>query len=145
VPNALSSATPIRRLQAALALALLLVLAWGALAPLSYPTRERILDLSAGRAPVQVRLTLGVRDVLLLKNRGRSAHVFGAVRVAPGHAVGLPFEQAGVFTYACDAAPDGRVVVRVDPYPDPGWERLAWRADAFADALRATPHQRPAP
>lgn len=137
--------TLVRRLQWLVAGVLLLVLAWAALAPLRYPSRELELDLSRGaRVPATLRLTLGVRDVLLLRNRDRAAHVFGQVRVAPGHAFRLPFEeQVGAFTFACDTAPGEQVVVRVGPYPDPGWERLTWRLQALADAVRRTPSRRP--
>ena len=129
----------VRRAQLALAAFVLVLLAWAALAPLRYPTRELGLDFtrSAG-VPAELRLTLGVRDVLLLRNRDRTPHVFGQVRVAPGHVFRLPFEQAGVFPYACDAALRQQVAVRVVPYPDPGWERLAWRLRALAEAVRMT-------
>jgi hypothetical protein len=69
--------------------------------------------------------------------------VFGQVRVAPGHVFRLPFEQAGAFAYACDTAPGQQVVVRVAPYPDPGGERLTWRLQALADAVRGMTRQRP--
>jgi hypothetical protein len=101
----------------------------------------------AARVPVQVRaevrLTLGVRDVLLLRNRDLAPHVFGQVLVLPGHAVRLPFEQAGDFPFACDVAPGSRVMVRVQPQPDPGWARLRWRLGALAEAVRDLPLQGP--
>lgn len=129
----------------------LAILAWAALAPLRYPTRERLLEFPngtaalAGRGPVPstLELTLGVRDVLLLRNHDVAPHVFGQVLVLPGHEFRLPFEQAGAFAYACDAAPGARVVVRVGPHPDPGWARLRWRLRAFVDAVRTLPLQGP--
>ena len=133
-----------RRLQRSGAAVLLAALAWGALAPLHYPTRDLEVGLgSARRTPAELRLALGVRDVLLLRNRDRKPHVFGQVQVAPGHAFRLPFDQAGTSAFACDTASGGQVVVRVDPYPDPGWERLAWRLRALADAVRTTAPRRP--
>jgi hypothetical protein len=135
----------VRRLQLALAAILLALLAWAALAPLRYPTRELGLDFARGgaRVPGQLWLTLGVRDVLLLRNRDLAPHVFGQVRVLPGREFRLPFEQAGAFPFACDLAPGARVLVRVLEQPDPGWARLRWRLRTLADAVRALPVQAP--
>jgi hypothetical protein len=135
------------RLQLALAAILLAVLAWAALAPLHYPTRELGFDFPPApgrvRVPGQVWLTLGVRDVLLLRNRDLAPHVFGQVRVLPGRAFRLPFEQAGDFPFACDLAPGARVLVRVLEQPDPGWARLRWRLRALFETVRTLPLQGP--
>lgn len=140
----------VRRLQLALAGLLLAVLAWAALAPLRYPTRELGFDFppaavgsGAVRVPGQVRLTLGVRDVLLLRNRDRTPHVFGPLRVLPGRTFRLPFEQAGEYPFACDLAPGASVLVRVLDQPDPGWRRLRWRLLALFDAIRNLPLEGP--
>jgi hypothetical protein len=148
-----SSSLP-RRLQWALGAALCAATLWAAVAPLHYPTREQLLEFPSGAAavrgqagsapvPAEVRLTLGVRDVLLLKNRDVTPHVFGQVLVLPGRAMRLPFEQEGDFPFACDVAPASKVLVRVLPQPDPGWPRLRWRLAALADAIRHLPLQGP--
>jgi hypothetical protein len=90
-----------------------------------------------------VRLTLGVRDVLLLHNRDIAPHVFGQVLVLPGHVFRLPFEQAGDYVYACDAAPGHAVTVRVGNHPDPGWARLGWRLRVLVEAVRTLPIEAP--
>lgn len=139
----------LRRLQWALAAILGAVLLWAALAPLRYPTRElpfefaRGLDSAAAPVAAEVRLTLGVRDVLLLRNRDRVPHVFGQLLVLPGHELRLPFEQAGDYPFACDAAPSSTVTVRVQSRPDPGWRRLRWRTAALLEAMRTLPLQGP--
>lgn len=142
----------IRRVQLALAAVLLAVLVWAALAPLRYPTRELGFDFPRTapspqpgrvRVPGQVWLTLGVRDVLLLRNRDAAPHVFGQVRVLPGREFRLPFEQAGEFPFACDLAPGARVLVRVLEQPDPGWARLRWRLRTLFDTVRTLPLQAP--
>jgi hypothetical protein len=144
----------LRRLQWTLAALVCAVLLWAALAPLHYPTRERPLEFPHGAAvlrgpagaalvPAEVRLTLGVRDVLLLRNRDVTPHVFGQVLVLPGHVVRLPFEQAGEYPFACDLAPATKVLVRVLEQPDPGWARLRWRLGALVDAVRTLPLQGP--
>jgi hypothetical protein len=148
------SVSPLRRLQWTLAAILCAARLWMAVAPLHYPTRERLLEFPHGAAvlrnraepvlvPAEVRLTLGVRDVLLLRNRDVVPHVFGQVLVLPGRTVRLPFEQTGDFPYACDLAPASKVTVRVLPQPDPGWTRLRWRLAALVDAIRDLPMQGP--
>jgi hypothetical protein len=140
----------LHRLQWTLAAVLFAALLVAAIAPLHYPTRERLLEFPHGAAvlrgragaaavPAEVRLTLGVSDVLLLRNRDLAPHVFGQVLVLPGHVARLPFEQAGDYPFACDVAPDSRVTVRVLPQPDPGWARLRWRLGALRDAIRDMP------
>lgn len=145
----------LRRLRWTLAAVLALALLWAALAPLGYPTRERLLEFPRGAAvlrgsaaannlvPGELRLTLGVRDVLLLRNRDLVPHVFGQVLVLPGHDFLLPFEQAGNFPFACDAAPHASVMVHVLPEPDPGWRRLRWRVQALFEAVRELPLEGP--
>jgi hypothetical protein len=137
----------LRRLQYAGGAVVLALLLWAALAPLHYPTRERLFEFPYGAAAAgvaaEVRLTLGVRDVLLLRNRDVAPHVFGQLRVLPGHLVRLPFEQEGSYPFACDVAPGARVRVEVLAAPDPGWERLSWRLRLLLDGVRELPLQGP--
>ena len=143
----------LRRHQLACALigAFLLALLWGALAPLRTPSQERSFTFpapapmtspSAGRAlalPREIRLTLGVQDVLLLRNLDRQPHVFGPLQLLPGQEFRLPFEQAGAYAYACPDVTGGTLTVRVVRLPDPGSERLRWRLQALIQALRTLP------
>lgn len=138
------------RLACMLAAALLLALLWGALAPLRDPSHERVF-VFPGQAvkpgeprrqlalPRELRLTLGVQDVLLLRNLDRVPHIFGPVQLPPGQEFRLPFEQAGDYVFACPAVAGGQMLIRVVPLPDPGWERLAWRFGALVQALRTLP------
>ncbi|KQQ87750.1 hypothetical protein [Massilia sp. Leaf139] len=143
------------RLPSLLAGALLLVLLWGALAPLRTPSQERSFtfpaqargaDPAAARAlalPREIRLTLGVQDVLLLRNRDRQPHVFGPLHLLPGQEFRLPFEEAGSFAYACPDVAGGTLLVRVVRLPDPGWDRLRWRLEALIQTLRTLPLKAP--
>jgi hypothetical protein len=144
----------LQRVRWGVGLAIVATLLWAALAPLRYPTRERTFVFPQGAAiqrgadgqgavPAEVRLTLGVRDVLLLRNRDAAPHVFGQVLVLPGHVFRLPFEQAGDYVYACDVAPGHAVTVRVANHPDPGWARLGWRLRVLAEAVRTLPIEGP--
>lgn len=127
----------------------LLALLYGALAPLRTPSQERGFTFPAPPAsmaerrapplPREVRLTLGVQDVLLLRNLDRKPHVFGPLQLLPGQEFRLPFESVGSFAYACPDVAGGTLLVRVVRLPDPGWDRLRWRLQALASGLRAFP------
>jgi hypothetical protein len=131
-----------------LAACLVLTLAWAALAPLRYASRELLFEIPGGTAarrtagdqaeivPPRVRLTLGVRDVLLLRNSDSVAQRFGPVLILPGREFRLPFEQASEYQIACSAQASGQMTVSVVAMPDPGWDRLRWRLDALSHAIR---------
>jgi hypothetical protein len=132
--------------------ALLLTLLWGALAPLRTPSHERSFTFPAAGVPAPgtsaqramalpraIRLTLGVQDVLLLRNRDRRPHVFGPLQLLPGQEFRLPFEQAGSYAVACPDVAGGTLTVQVVGLPDPGWDRLRWRLEALVQGLRTLP------
>jgi hypothetical protein len=137
---------------AGLAAGLALGLVWGALAPLGGGSHELLLEVPRGalgstgaglQVPAEIRLTRGVRDVLLLRNRDSAALAFGPVDVGPGREFRLPFEEEGEFVFACPAVAGGSVRVRVLASPDPGWERLRWRLDNLVQAVRYLPLRAP--
>jgi hypothetical protein len=141
-----------RRVDVLLAAALALVLLWAALAPLGAGSRERTVAIAPGTSallaaggrddlPSAITLTLGVDDVLLLKNGDSVAQQFGPVLLAPGEQFRLPFEQAGDYPIAGSAWANHRLTVKVVEWPAPGWERLSWRAAALAHTLRYLPKQ----
>ncbi|GAB3398520.1 hypothetical protein NX774_18540 [Massilia agilis] len=131
--------------------ALLALLLWGAFAPLAGASREQPFEIPAGTyerrmrgepveiLPQLVTLTLGVQDVLLLRNRDKVPQVFGPVLVMPGQEFRLPFEQAGDYQFNCSAHASGQMTVRVVEQPDPGWDRLRWRARKLVHELRYLP------
>ena len=126
--------------------ALLLALLWAALAPLETGSRMRLLEIPAGGAaalPAAITLTLGVQDVLLLRNRDRVPLRFGPVSLAPGEELRLPFEAAGVYPVAASAWSGRSLTVTVVEWPSPGWERIEWRLGALGDAVRSMPVVQP--
>jgi hypothetical protein len=137
--------------QLTLLAAVLVPLLWGALAPLRYDSRELLFEIPNGahqrrargeemrNLPASLQLTLGVQDVLLLRNRDNVPQVFGAVRVMPGKEFSLPFEQAGDYDFHCSAQAGGQMTVHVVDQPGPGWERLRWRADKLVHEMRYLP------
>jgi hypothetical protein len=116
---------------------------WAMYAPLSTPTsagsREQLFEIPAGtyarRAagdkvevlPTAIRLTLGVKDVLVLKNLDNVPQTFGPVLIMPGQSFRMPFGVAGDVQFECAAHASGQMRIVVDPAPDAGWRRLVWR------------------
>ena len=125
---------------AVVVLALLAGLAWAALAPIHAATRDEPFEIPQGTwarrmagnkveiLPATLRLTLGVHDVLLLRNLDDVPQVFGPTVIMPGQSFRLPFEVASTYSFACTAHANGQMNVVVDSHPAPGWERLRWRA-----------------
>ena len=93
--------------------------------------------------PSEIRLTRGVRDVLLLRNDSPVPVVFGPLKIAPGSALRLPFDDTGLYTYACPPVLGKAVRVRVVDAPDPGWGRLRWRLDNLRQWVRYLPLRAP--
>jgi hypothetical protein len=137
--------------QLTLPAAALVLLLWSALAPLRYDSRELLFEIPRGthqrRAqgeetrsmPASLVLTLGVQDVLLLRNRDDVPQAFGAMLVMPGKDFSLPFEQAGDYEFNCSAQAGGQMTVHVVEQPGPGWDRLRWRARKLVHDLRYLP------
>ena len=135
---------PLTALAGLCGLALLL----GMLAPLRGGSHELLLAFpsTAGgelALPAEIRLTRGVRDVLLLRNDGRAPVVFGPLKIGPGRELRLPFGEAGLYTYACPPVAGKVVRVRVVDAPDPGWGRLRWRLDDLHQRVRYLPLRSP--
>jgi hypothetical protein len=122
-----------------LALLLVVALAWAAFAPIATASREELFEIPRGTSarrmageeleilPRTISLTLGVTDVLVLRNRDDVPHVFGPALIMPGQSFSLPFGAASTYSFQCTAHADGQLSVIVEPAPDPGWRRLRWR------------------
>ena len=133
---------------AALGLLIVAALAWAALAPLDTDSRDALFEIPAGTyarrmatgtagddkieiLPDTIRLTLGLKDTLLLKNLDEVPQVFGPVVIMPGQSFRLPFEVASTYSFACTAHASGQMSVIVEPHPAPGWPTLQWRVQQF--------------
>jgi len=125
---------------AVLAIAALWATLWAMYAPIPASSREQLFEIPAGtyarRAagdkveilPTSIRLTLGVKDILVLKNLDNVPQTFGPVLIMPGQSFRMPFGVAGDVQFECTAHASGQMRIIVDPAPDAGWRRLAWRA-----------------
>jgi hypothetical protein len=113
--------------------------AWAAFAPLQAATRDQLFEIPKGTwerrmkgdkasiLPETITLTLGVRDVLLLRNSDTVPQMFGPVLIMPGQDFRLPFAQAGEHPFDCTAHASGRMTVLVEEAPAAGLPRLKWR------------------
>jgi len=123
----------------AVAVAALAAVAWAAFTPVSFGSREEPFEIPKGTwarrmagnkveiLPSHVYLTLGIRDVLLLKNLDDVPQIFGPTLMMPGQSFRLPFEVASSYQFACTAHASGQMTVVVDAQPDTPWRRLVWR------------------
>ncbi len=133
---------------AALLLLVLGVLAWAALAPIERSSRDELFEIPQGTwarrmagdkveiLPDTIRLTLGINDVLLLRNADDVPQAFGPALVMPGQSFRLPFATASAYSFACSAHASGQLTVIVEPSPARGWETLRWRLRDLAGRTR---------
>lgn len=120
--------------------------AWAALMPIDAAEREQVYVIPKGTwarrmagenievLPSEIRLTLGVKDVLVLNNDDDVPQLFGPVLIMPGQSFRLPFGKASRYQFACSLHVKGSLDVVVDPMPEAGWSRLRWRVASLAAA-----------
>jgi len=120
-------------------LVVLAVLGWAAFAPVSVPSRDELFEIPKGTyarrmagdkveiLPSQIRLTLGLNDVLLLRNLDDVPQVFGPTIMMPGQSFRLPFAKAASYDFACTAHASGQMTVLVEPEPVMPWAKVRWR------------------
>lgn len=88
--------------------------------------------------PDRIRLTLGIENVLELRNHDEVPQIFGPTLMMPGQSFRLPFAQEGTYDFACTAHASGQMRIIVDPFPTTPWARLNWRLHKGFEWLRAT-------
>ncbi len=88
---------------------------------------RRMSGDKVGILPDEIRLTLGIRDILVLRNRDDVPQIFGPTLMMPGQSFRLPFAQASEYQFACTAHASGQMTVIVEPYPATPWARMHWR------------------
>jgi hypothetical protein len=122
-----------------LALISLLFLSWAAFTPIQSVSREEVFEIPQGTwarrmsgdaveiLPNEIRLTLGLNDVLVLKNLDDVPQIFGPTLMMPGQSFRLPFTTASSYQFACTAHASGQMTITVDEFPETPWARLRWR------------------
>ena len=114
--------------------------AWAALAPVHSASREQVYVIPKGtwerRAagqkldviPAKIRLTIGVKDVLVMTNQDNVPQLFGPVLIMPGQSFQMPFHRPSEYLFTCPLHTSGLLTIVVESMPEPGWARLRWRA-----------------
>jgi hypothetical protein len=117
----------------------LALLGWAGFAPIELPTRESLFEIPKGTyarrmsgdkvdiLPSKITLTLGVDDVLLLRNLDDVPQQFGPTIMMPGQSFRLPFEVASENQFDCSAHSSGQMTVIVEPEPVWPWQKIRWR------------------
>src|SRR5215467_3985105 len=112
---------------------------WVGLIPVHTPSRDQVFEIPKGTwarrmsgdkiaiLPDHIRLTLGVRDILVLRNHDDVPQIFGPTLMMPGQSFRLPFERAAQYTFTCTAHPSGQMTIVVEPNPTTPWARIRWR------------------
>ena len=124
------------------------VLAWTGFAPIHTVSRDEIFEIPEGTwarrmsgdkveiLPDHIRLTLGIHDILVLRNRDEVPQIFGPTLMMPGQSFELPFEQASEYQFVCTAHASGQMTIIVEPYPASPWARIRWRARELLHRLK---------
>src|SRR5215472_9980680 len=117
------------------------IVGWAALAPIGVLSRDVVFEIPVGTwarrlagdkidiLPNEVRLTLGLRDILVLRNLDDVPQIFGPTLMMPGQSFRLPFALASTYQFACTAHASGQMVIVVEPFPATPWARLRWRVE----------------
>jgi hypothetical protein len=117
----------------------LALVAWAGFAPIELPSREALFEIPHGTyarrmsgdlvdiLPSTITLTLGVSDVLLLRNLDEVPQQFGPTIMMPGQSFRLRFEVASENRFDCTAHSSGQMVVIVEEQPVWPWQKIRWR------------------
>lgn len=120
--------------------ALLGALGWAGFMPIELEQREQLFEIPAGTyarrmsgepveiLPPRIRLTLGLNDVLHVRNLDTVPQVFGPTVVMPGQSFLMPFDRAAEYQFVCSAHASGQLTIEVEPEPRTPWARIRWRA-----------------
>jgi hypothetical protein len=118
----------------ALALVGLAAGTWAALAPLPTLPKERVIVIPRGASargpqpfPSNIQLTLGLQDILVLRNEDDRPQLVGGIEIAAGQSIRIPFYRVQDFQLACSAHPSGQLRISVSAPPGRGPSRLWWR------------------
>lgn len=121
--------------------------AWAALTPIRIGSRDVLFEIPRGTwarrmagnkvdiLPSRIRLTLGLRDILVLKNMDDVPQVFGPTLMMPGQSFRLPFAVASDYQFACTAHASGQMTIIVEPKPESAAARLWWRLRELLGAI----------
>lgn len=135
------------RMVISLAVLVLAVGACAALLPIQFDSVEELFEIPKGtwarrRAgdnveilPSEIRLVVGVHNVLVLRNLDDVPQIFGPTLIMPGQKLRLPFDEVSENQFTCTAHVSGQLTVIVEALPESPWDRLRWRATQIERTL----------
>lgn len=115
------------------------IVTWAGFFPIELPSREALFEIPHGTyarrmagdkvdiLPSSITLTLGLDDVLLLRNLDEVPQQFGPTIMMPGQSFRLPFEVASENRFDCTAHSSGQMIVIVEEEPVWPWQKIRWR------------------
>lgn len=118
-----------------------------ALVPVKVESREALFEIPQGTwarrsagipqevLPSEIRLVLGLSDILVLKNLDDVPQIFGPTLIMPGQSFRLPFRMASEYQFECTAHASGQMKVIVAEGPTTPWSRLRFRINRLAARL----------
>ena len=127
---------------------LLAALAWAGFAPIEVASHEKVFEIPRGTyarrsagdlveiLPDMIRLTLGLNDVLLIRNLDDVPQTFGPTLMMPGQSFRLPFDRAASYQFICSAHASGQLTIDVEPEPTTPWARVHWRLRDWREKRR---------
>jgi hypothetical protein len=125
----------------------LVVGAGAAWLPIRFASREELFEIPMGTwarrrggdnveiLPSEIRLVVGLHDILVLKNLDEVPQIFGPTLVMPGQVLRLPFEEVSENRFECTAHASGQLTVVVENVPKSPWARLRWRASELTKTM----------
>ena len=129
--------------------ATLVAVLWAGFAPIHVASREKLFEIPKGTyarrmggdpveiLPSEIRLTLGLEDVLLLRNLDDVPQVFGPSIMMPGQSLRLPFERAARYDFVCTAHVSGQLTILVEEEPVMPWSKIRWRVREWREKRKA--------
>jgi len=118
-----------------------------ALLPLRFDSREELFEIPNGTwarryagdhveiLPSEIRLVVGIRDVLVLKNLDVVPQIFGPTLIMPGQTLRLPFDEPSENQFVCTAHESGQLTVIVEEAPASALARLRWRGRELGEIV----------
>ncbi|HET8931932.1 MAG TPA: hypothetical protein VFN67_00760 [Polyangiales bacterium] len=118
---------------------LVAALACAALVPIRFDSPEELFEIPKGTwarrrsgdnveiLPSEIRLVVGVHNILVLRNLDDVPQIFGPTLIMPGQKLRLPFDEVSENQFTCTAHVSGQLTVIVEALPASPLERLKWR------------------
>lgn len=119
--------------------AVFIPLVFAAIWPVTFDSREELFEIPKGTwarrmagekreiLPSEIRLVVGIHNVLMLKNSDDVPQLFGPTLLMPGQTLRIPFTTPSENYFACTAHASGQLVIVVEAEPTLPWSRLSWR------------------